>query len=157
MKQELAQTIGEIEAVRWHAKLFWAPTLRNNPPNNASGWKSHWSEAILRRQQCFFWLNQAFMSTRSSRQARQELQETRDFKQALENFPNQLRFERLMLNHLADNPEDFVGAFQRLPLKLQQLFVQAHQSYLFNRFLSERVKHGYSLNKAESGGLRCWR
>jgi tRNA pseudouridine13 synthase len=87
----------------------------------------------------------------ASRQARQELQSTKNFKQALENFPKQLRFERLMLNHLADKPDDFVGAFQRLPVKLQELFVQAHQSYLFNRFLSERVKHGYSLNRAEVG------
>ena len=87
----------------------------------------------------------------ASRQARQELQSTKNFKQALENFPKQLRFERLMLNHLADKPEDFVGAFQMLPIKLQELFVQAHQSYLFNRFLSERVKHGYFLNKAEVG------
>jgi tRNA pseudouridine13 synthase len=87
----------------------------------------------------------------ASRQARRELQSTKNFKQALENFPKQLRFERLMLNHLADKPDDFIGAFQRLPVKLQELFVQAHQSYLFNRFLSERVKHGYSLNKAEVG------
>jgi tRNA pseudouridine13 synthase len=56
-----------------------------------------------------------------------------------------------MLNHLVHKPGDFVGAFQRLPVKLQELFVQAHQSYLFNRFLSERIKHGYSLNEAEVG------
>jgi tRNA pseudouridine13 synthase len=87
----------------------------------------------------------------ASRQARQELQSTRNFKQALENFPKQLRFERLMLSHLVNKPDDYVGAFQRLPVKLQELFVQAHQSYLFNRFLSERVKQGYSLNKAEVG------
>jgi tRNA pseudouridine13 synthase len=87
----------------------------------------------------------------ASRQARQELQSTRNFKQALENFPKQLRFERLMLSHLVNKPDDYVGAFQRFPAKLQELFVQAHQSYLFNRFLSERVKQGYSLNKAEVG------
>ena len=63
----------------------------------------------------------------------------------------QLRFERLMLNHLADNPSDFIGAFQSLPLKLQALFVQAHQSYLFNRFLSERVTRGLPLNEAVVG------
>ena len=57
----------------------------------------------------------------------------------------------MMLNHLADNPDDFIGAFQKLPLKLQALFVQAHQSYLFNRFLSERVKHGLALNEALEG------
>ncbi|MGO8807484.1 MAG: tRNA pseudouridine(13) synthase TruD [Candidatus Bathyarchaeia archaeon] len=87
----------------------------------------------------------------TSRQARQELQVTADFKMALENFPRQLRFERLMLGHLADSPEDFVGAFQQLPVKLQELFVQAHQSYLFNRFLSERLRHGHILNRAEVG------
>jgi tRNA pseudouridine13 synthase len=87
----------------------------------------------------------------SSRQARGELHSTQDFKQALQNFPNQLRFERLMLRHLAEKPEDFVGAFKQLPIKLQALFVQAHQSYLFNRFLSERIKRGFSLNKAEVG------
>ena len=82
----------------------------------------------------------------ASRQARQELESTRNFKQAFENFPKQLRFERLLLNYLVDKPDDFVGAFQRLPVKLQALFVQAHQSYLFNRFLSERVKRGLPLN-----------
>ncbi|MGA3112513.1 MAG: tRNA pseudouridine(13) synthase TruD, partial [Candidatus Bathyarchaeia archaeon] len=41
--------------------------------------------------------------------------------------------------------------FQCLPIKLQELFVQAHQSYLFNRFLSQRLVQGYSLNRAEVG------
>jgi tRNA pseudouridine13 synthase len=87
----------------------------------------------------------------SSRNARTELHSTRNFKRALQNFPKQLRFERLMLRHLVEKPEDFVGAFRRLPVKLQALFVQAYQSYLFNRFLSERIKNGFSLNKAEVG------
>jgi tRNA pseudouridine13 synthase len=86
-----------------------------------------------------------------SRQARRELQSTQDFKEALQNFPKQLRYERLMLNHLVEKPEDFVGAFKRLPIKLQALFVQAYQSYLFNRFLSERIRNGLALNKAEVG------
>ena len=85
------------------------------------------------------------------RQARQQLQETRDFKQALDAFPKQLRFERIMLLHLNKNPTDFLGAFQRLPMKLQELFVQAHQSFLFNRFLSGRLAHGYALNRAIEG------
>ena len=87
----------------------------------------------------------------ASRQARTELRSTRDFKQALQNFPKQLHFERLMLRHLVEKSEDFVGAFRRLPVKLQELFVQAYQSYLFNRFLSERVKNGFSLGRAEVG------
>lgn len=86
-----------------------------------------------------------------SRRAREELQSNQDFAQALQSFPKQLRFERLMLHHLAEKPNDFIGAFRQLPFKLQMLFVQAYQSYLFNRFLSERLANGFSLNAAEVG------
>ena len=86
-----------------------------------------------------------------AKQAREELRATRDFENALKNFPKQLRYERLMLKHLAKNPDDFVGAFRRLPIKLRELFPQAYQSYLFNKFLSRRIAKGLSLNRAEAG------
>jgi len=86
-----------------------------------------------------------------SRRIRTELQETKDFKQAQKDFPIQLRFERTMLGHLNEHPADFSGAFRRLPTKLRLLFVQAWQSYLFNRFLSARIKAGFLLCKAEVG------
>jgi tRNA pseudouridine13 synthase len=87
----------------------------------------------------------------ASRKARKELRATQDFKQALKSYPKQLRYERMMLRNLAENPHDFAGAFKRLPTKLLELFTQAYQSYLFNRFLSSRIKEGFSLNVAEAG------
>jgi len=86
-----------------------------------------------------------------SRQAREQLYDTQDFNQALKNFPKQLRYERLMLRYLVKNPDDHVGAFRRLPLKLRELFPQAYQSYLFNKFLSRRIARGLLLNRAEIG------
>jgi tRNA pseudouridine13 synthase len=86
-----------------------------------------------------------------SMQARQELRKTQDFKQALKNFPRQLRYERLMLGCLSENHTDFLGAFRRLPIRLRRIFIQAYQSYLFNKFLSSRIKHGLFMNRAEIG------
>lgn len=86
-----------------------------------------------------------------SRQARKQLQATHDFKRGLEDFPKQLHYERSMLQHLAKKPDDFIGAFRRLPIKLQELFPQAYQAYFFNKFLSKRIENGFSLNKAEVG------
>ncbi|MCX8150670.1 MAG: tRNA pseudouridine(13) synthase TruD [Candidatus Bathyarchaeota archaeon] len=86
-----------------------------------------------------------------SRQARADLQSSQNFKQALQRFPLQLRYERIMLSHLVEHQDDFLGAFRRLPLKLRMLFVQAYQSFLFNRFLSARIKSGFSLSEAEVG------
>jgi tRNA pseudouridine13 synthase len=86
-----------------------------------------------------------------SRAAREELETTQDFVKAWENFPRQLRFEKMLLRHLVDKPNDFAGAFQQLPIKLQLLFVQAYQSYIFNCFLSERIRRGFALDAAEIG------
>jgi tRNA pseudouridine13 synthase len=86
-----------------------------------------------------------------SMRVRAELQTTKDFEQAHKDFPRQLRFERTMLAYLAEKPTDFSGAFRCLPAKLQLLFVQAWQSYLFNRFLSARIKAGFSLTCVEVG------
>jgi len=87
----------------------------------------------------------------ASREARQRLYETGDFKEALRTFPRRLKYERMMLSHLARQPRDFLGAFRRLPLKLRRLFVQAYQSFLFNRCLSKRIRREIPLNTAQAG------
>jgi tRNA pseudouridine13 synthase len=80
-----------------------------------------------------------------TRKARQQLWKTRNYEEALHIFPKRLVYERYMLKHLVGQRRDFVGAFHRLPGKLCQLFVQAYQSYLFNKFLSQRMVQGLSL------------
>ena len=86
-----------------------------------------------------------------SMEAREQLRDSQDFEKALRCFPEHLRYERFMLGHLAKQPRDFVGAFRELPLKLRKLFVQAYQSFLFNKFLSERIRRGGPLNEAQVG------
>lgn len=86
-----------------------------------------------------------------SRWTREQLQKTQDFKQALKNFPKQLHYERLMLDHLAKKPDDFITTFRKLPPKLRRLFPQACQAYLFNKFLSKRMEKGLPLSRAEVG------
>jgi len=86
-----------------------------------------------------------------SREARQRLWRTRDFREALRYFPRKLQHECTMLAHLAKRQGDFAGAFRRLPMKLRQLFVQAYQSYLFNRFLSQRMRQNISLSETQTG------
>jgi tRNA pseudouridine13 synthase len=150
VKENIEQTIQELGVVGGIPNFFGHQRFGTTRPITHLVGKAlvrgNFEEAAM-----LFLANPSVNEHPASRQARQDLQLTGDFKQAQKNFPQQLRFERLMLNYLSDNPGDFVGAFQSLPLKLQALFVQAHQSYLFNRFLSERVKHGLPLNEALVG------
>jgi tRNA pseudouridine13 synthase len=105
----------------------------------------------LRKAVMLFLAKPSFNENPESRQAREQLWKSQDFQKALKNFPKQLRYERLMLRHLAKKPEDFAGAFKTLPVKLQMLFPQAYQAYLFNKFLSRRIASGLPLNRAEVG------
>lgn len=108
--------------------------------------RSEWEEAALT-----FLAKSSEYEHPESRQAREQLWKTENFREALHYFPHKLGYERIMLNHLAKYSRDFVGAFRRLPTKLLQLFVQAYQSYLFNRFLSQRIKLGIPLNEIQTG------
>ena len=150
VKERVTQTIRELDAVGGIPNFFGHQRFGTTRPITHLVGKAivqgDFEEAAM-----LFLAKPSVYEHPASRQARQDLQTTRDFKRAQENFPKQLRFERIMLNHLADNPTDFAGAFQCLPLKLQALFVQAHQSYLFNRFLSARAEHSLPLNVALEG------
>lgn len=149
-KQRLEDTVKEITQIGGIPNYFGHQRFGTTRPITHLVGKAL-SQSNFEEATMLFLAKPSIYEHPESRKVRMQLQETHDFKAAAENFPKQLRFERMMLMHLAEKPTDYVGAFQRLPQKLQALFVQAHQSYLFNRFLSERIKRGMPLNEAVVG------
>ncbi|AEH37467.1 tRNA pseudouridine(13) synthase TruD [Halopiger xanaduensis] len=96
-----------------------------------------------------------------TQEARTFVEETRDWQEALERFPNRLRYERSMLHELAEcdgepGPEEFRAALERLPSNLQRLFVHAAQSYAFNLMLSERLERGLPFDRPVEGDVACF-
>ena len=85
------------------------------------------------------------------KEARRRLIETEDYKSALKEFPKHLTYERAMLKYLSRHPRDHIGALRRLSVRLRRLFIEAYQSYLYNRFLSRRIMMGISLREAQIG------
>jgi len=83
---------------------------------------------------------------------RKRLAEEKDFAKALEYYPRHLKYERLLLEHLAKSPNDFVGALGKMPRHLVLMFIHAFQSKLFNEMLEERMKEG-NWNAGEKGLL----
>jgi tRNA pseudouridine13 synthase len=72
--------------------------------------------------------------------ARINLAKTKDYKQALKEFPLDARTERAIINHLVKYPNDYAGAFSVLPKKIMYLFSHAVQSDIYNQILTERLK-----------------
>ncbi len=84
-----------------------------------------------------------------TKEARAKLAEDWDWKKALSYFPNQLSYERTLLQHLANHPRDYANALRKLPRNLLKMFVHGYQSVLFNKYLAIRIE---SLGLGENEG-----
>lgn len=83
-------------------------------------------------------------------EARAAYREHHDPTRALREFPREYRFERTLLEHLAQGhpPE---RAFRALSRDLRLLFVHAFQAYLFNLWMTRRVERGLPLDRPVPG------
>ena len=59
--------------------------------------------------------------------------------------------ERMVAMHLSSKPEDWIGALRAVPMKLRRLYVQAYQSFIFNKTLSLALVKGLDISTFESG------
>ncbi|MGB9671674.1 MAG: tRNA pseudouridine(13) synthase TruD [Candidatus Bathyarchaeales archaeon] len=150
IKSRIKKTIEEIESLGGVPNFFGHQRLGTVRPITHLVGKAL-IQRKFRKAAMIFLAKPSQYEHPESRRARETLKVTQDFKKALKIFPRNLRFERLMLEHLAEKPEDCIGAFRRLPSNLLRLFIQAYQAYLFNKILSERIKSGLALNSAYVG------
>ncbi|MFC7234465.1 tRNA pseudouridine(13) synthase TruD [Halosegnis marinus] len=83
-----------------------------------------------------------------------------DWGELTERLPGRLRYERSLLQGLAESDaageERFRDALERLPSNLRRLFVHAAQSYAFNRMLSARLERGLPFDAAVAGDVVCF-
>ncbi|MFB6184468.1 MAG: tRNA pseudouridine(13) synthase TruD [Haloarculaceae archaeon] len=95
-----------------------------------------------------------------TREARAFVDETRNWTAALDHLPDRLGYERAMVHELVENgaetAEDFRAALEAVPTNLQRLFVNAAQSYVFNRILSERLDRGLPFARPVAGDVVCF-
>jgi len=95
-----------------------------------------------------------------TREARSFADETDDWRAAAERLPRRLGYERSICQRLAENgadgPEAFRDALEALPTNLQTLFVNAAQSYVFNRVCSERLARGLPFDEPVEGDVICF-
>lgn len=86
-----------------------------------------------------------------------------DWEEAIERMPNALRFEQSMLHRLNEananidsDAATWRHALMAVPKNLQRLFVNAAQSDLFNRIISERLRHDIPIHRPIAGDIVCF-
>ena len=84
---------------------------------------------------------------------RKKVREEGISEEALEMIPHWLGFERDMLKHLLANPDDYVGAFRKLPNNLQLMTVHSLQSVVFNKTIEARIGASIPLSTPIQGDI----
>ncbi len=84
---------------------------------------------------------------------RRHVRENGPTQEGLELAPRWLGFERKMLEHLLHRPEDYVGAFRKLPGNLQLMTIHALQSVVFNKSLHARLEAQHPISWPVAGDL----
>ena len=88
-----------------------------------------------------------------------------DWAACLDAMPRKLGFERSMLHRLDErgvdpaapaDHDDWWYALEAVPSNLQRLFVNAAQSTLFNRIVSERLSRGLPFDRPVAGDMACF-
>ena len=88
----------------------------------------------------------------NTKNARTIFWESQKPENTLKILPKHLRIERKILSELSKHKNDYLQAFNSLPIQFRKLFVHAYQSYLFNRYLQIRVQdYEIGIDKQLSG------
>lgn len=117
--------------------------------------RGNWEQAVLT-----YLGNPSEDEPAQTQAAREYVDRTHDWQEAIERFPTHLRYERAIAHRLtetdATGPDQFREALTAVPTNLQSLFVHAAQSYLFNRMLSKRLERGLAFERPVVGDVVCF-
>ncbi|MBS72220.1 MAG: tRNA pseudouridine(13) synthase TruD [Thermoplasmata archaeon] len=84
---------------------------------------------------------------------RKEWRDTEDVEASLEIIPKHLGYEKELLYAIKKKPEDWVGAFNKLPNNLQLMTIHSLQSLAFNHILCERIRSGLPISSPIIGDV----
>ena len=90
--------------------------------------------------------------SKENTEIREKLVDKTNYKKYLDQVPPQMDIEKVVLQEMIDH-DDAQKAIHAVPLNLRRFYVQAYQSYLFNRTLSDAFTDGEDLFAAQSGDV----
>jgi len=90
--------------------------------------------------------------SKENTELRTKLADKSNFSKLEKEIPPQMDLERIVVSEMIKN-DDSYGAIRALPIFMRRFFVQAYQSYLFNRTLSLAYESGLDLFELQNGDV----
>lgn len=90
--------------------------------------------------------------SKENNEIREKLQDKENYAKCLEQVPNQMDIERMVLKEMIET-DDCSKAIRSIPLPLRRFYIQAYQSFIFNKSLSLAFEDGENLFETQQGDV----
>jgi len=90
--------------------------------------------------------------SKENSEIREKLSDSENYEKYFDQVPPQMDIERIVLKEMIEHGEP-IRAIRAIPVSLRRFYVQAYQSFIFNRSLSSAFSDGENLFEAESGDV----
>jgi tRNA pseudouridine13 synthase len=90
--------------------------------------------------------------SKENTEIREKLADKTNYKRYLEQVPQQMDIERIVLNEMIEHGDE-QKAIRTIPLSLRRFYVQAYQSFIFNHALSTAFLEGENLFEPQEGDV----
>lgn len=90
--------------------------------------------------------------SKENNEIREKLQDKENYAKCLEQVPKQMDIERMVLKEMIAT-DDYSKAIRSIPLSLRRFYIQAYQSFIFNKSLSLAFEDGENLFEAQEGDV----
>ncbi|MBI1663331.1 MAG: tRNA pseudouridine(13) synthase TruD [Nitrosopumilus sp.] len=90
--------------------------------------------------------------SKENNEIRNKLADKQNFKQYFDQIPTQMDIERIVVKEMIEH-DDSIRAVRAIPLSLRRFYIQAYQSFIFNKSLSAAFSDGENLFESESGDV----
>ena len=147
IEQKMAEKIGEGVFPNWIGPQRFGSGRPVTPIVGRHVVSSDWKSAVMD------YLSLEGDENDDARQFRAKIRDSGINSVKLEEIPQWLGFERDILKHLQENPDDWVGAFKKLPNNLQLMTVHSLQSVVFNNTIKKRLESGFPISTPVVGDL----
>lgn len=87
-----------------------------------------------------------------SKEIREKSKDPKNYQKLIKILPKGMDLERLMLYTLVKG-KDSIAVIRSIPINIRRLFVQAYQSYIFNKCLSSALLCNEDIQKCKDGDL----
>jgi len=144
---ELKNSINDFRLPNFYGHQRFGSNKPNNHLIGRAIVKKQFKEAVT------FILGHIEVDDKKTSLSKEDIEDPGNYPSLIKKLCQKQDIERLVLKSLIDHPNNWITALRAVPITIRRFFVNAYQSYIFNRVMSIAVNRDLDLGEVDIGDI----